>query len=97
MSEAEPLLSVRGLIKYFPVDTRERQNGWYVLAFSLDIENMTCDIKQFVNAVAAEGAPVCAHAPDSCRTVRAAGRVMGARSARAATPQAPLTRAAGSR
>ncbi len=45
------------LIKYFPIDTPERQNGWYVLAFSLDIENMKCDIKQFVQAVGAEGAP----------------------------------------
>lgn len=37
------------------VDTPERQNGWYVLAFSLDIENMTCDIEQFVKAAGAEG------------------------------------------
>lgn len=44
-------------IKYLPVDTPERKNGWYVLAFSLDIENMKCDIKKFVEAVAAEGAP----------------------------------------
>ncbi|MFB3789261.1 MAG: DegT/DnrJ/EryC1/StrS family aminotransferase [bacterium] len=45
------------LIKYFPIDTPERRNGWYVLAFSLDIENMKCDIQQFVRAVGAEGAP----------------------------------------
>ena len=44
-------------IKYLPIDTPERQNGWYVLAFSLDIEIMRCDIKQFVAAAAAEGAP----------------------------------------
>ncbi|MHC4521364.1 MAG: DegT/DnrJ/EryC1/StrS family aminotransferase [Planctomycetota bacterium] len=44
-------------VKYVPVDTPERRNGWYVLAFSLDIENMTCDIDQFVQAVSAEGAP----------------------------------------
>ena len=44
-------------VKYFPVDTPERKNGWYVLAFSLDIENMTCNIKQFVDAAVAEGAP----------------------------------------
>src|SRR6185295_6402043 len=31
------------LVKYFPVDTAERKNGWYVLAFSLDNENMKCD------------------------------------------------------
>jgi dTDP-4-amino-4,6-dideoxygalactose transaminase len=45
-------------IKYFPIDTEERRNGWYVMAFSLDVENMNCDIKQFVTAAAAEGAPV---------------------------------------
>lgn len=28
------------------------------MAFSLNIENMSCDIKQFVDAAAAEGAPV---------------------------------------
>jgi dTDP-4-amino-4,6-dideoxygalactose transaminase len=42
----------------FPVDTEERRNGWYVMAFSLDIENMNCDIKQFADAMVAEGAPV---------------------------------------
>jgi dTDP-4-amino-4,6-dideoxygalactose transaminase len=41
-----------------PVDTEERQNGWFVMAFSLDIENMTCDIKQFADAAVAEGAVV---------------------------------------
>ena len=46
-------LKTSKLIKYFPVDTAERQNGWYVLAFSLAIEIMKCDIKQFVAAVAA--------------------------------------------
>jgi dTDP-4-amino-4,6-dideoxygalactose transaminase len=46
------------LVKHFPIDTAERQNGWYVLAFSLEIEKMNCDIKQFVTAAAAEGAPV---------------------------------------
>jgi dTDP-4-amino-4,6-dideoxygalactose transaminase len=45
-------------VLYTPVDTEERRNGWYVMAFSLDIENMRCDIKQFVEAVVAEGAPV---------------------------------------
>ncbi|MBN2451853.1 MAG: DegT/DnrJ/EryC1/StrS family aminotransferase [Lentisphaeria bacterium] len=44
-------------IRYLPVDTPERRNGWYVLAFSLDMERMTCDIKGFVDAAAAEGAP----------------------------------------
>jgi dTDP-4-amino-4,6-dideoxygalactose transaminase len=44
-------------VKFFPIDTPERQNGWYVLAFSLDIERMSCDIQQFVKAAGAEGAP----------------------------------------
>jgi dTDP-4-amino-4,6-dideoxygalactose transaminase len=45
-------------ILFLPVDTAERRNGWYVMAFSLDVENMKCDIKQFVDAAVAEGAPV---------------------------------------
>jgi len=44
-------------VKYMPIDTTERRNGWYVMAFSLDIEKMSCDISQFVAAVGAEGAP----------------------------------------
>jgi dTDP-4-amino-4,6-dideoxygalactose transaminase len=44
-------------VVYTPIDTEDRRNGWYVMAFSLDIENMTCDIDQFVNASGAEGAP----------------------------------------
>ncbi len=45
-------------VLYTPVDTPERRNGWYVMAFSLDVDSMICDIKEFVNAVVAEGAPV---------------------------------------
>lgn len=45
-------------VLYGPIDTEERRNGWYVMAFSLDIEKMKCNIKQFVDAVVAEGAPV---------------------------------------
>ena len=44
-------------IKYMPIDTEERQNGWFVCAFSLDIEKMSCDIQTFVKAAGAEGAP----------------------------------------
>lgn len=44
-------------VKYLPVDTPDRQNGWYVCAFSLDVEDMGCDIKGFVDAAGAEGAP----------------------------------------
>jgi dTDP-4-amino-4,6-dideoxygalactose transaminase len=50
-------LRARPEVKYFPVDTPERQNGWYVLAFSLDLDQMNCDIQEFVQAVVAEGAP----------------------------------------
>jgi dTDP-4-amino-4,6-dideoxygalactose transaminase len=58
-------------IKYMPVDTPERRNGWYVLAFSLDIENMNCTINQFVQAVAAEGAPCWKVFWPQCHTERA--------------------------
>jgi dTDP-4-amino-4,6-dideoxygalactose transaminase len=44
-------------VRYLPIDTPERRNGWYVMAFSLEIERMTCDIHQFVAAAGAEGAP----------------------------------------
>jgi dTDP-4-amino-4,6-dideoxygalactose transaminase len=56
---------------YTPIDTEERQNGWYVMAFSLDIENMTCDINQFVAACAAEGAPCWRVFWPQCHTERA--------------------------
>ena len=58
-------------IKYSPIDTPERQNGWYVLAFSLDVENMSCDIQQFVAAASAEGAPVWKVFWPQCHTERA--------------------------
>lgn len=45
-------------VLYTPIDTEDRRNGWFALAFSLDIENMACDIKQFVDAAGAEGAVV---------------------------------------
>ena len=45
-------------VMYSPIDNDVRKNGWFVMAFSLDIENMTCDIKQFVDAAVAEGALV---------------------------------------
>jgi len=43
---------------YKPVDTEERRNGWYVMAFSLDIDNMKCNISEFADAAVAEGAVV---------------------------------------
>ena len=59
------------LIKARPIDTPERRNGWYVLAFSLDIENMSCDITKFVKAVSAEGAPCWKVFWPQCHTERA--------------------------
>src|SRR5213594_2845838 len=64
-------LKTSPLVKHFPVDTPERQNGWYVCAFSLDVEKMKCDIKQFVAAVSAEGAPVWKVFWPQCHTERA--------------------------
>jgi len=58
-------------VKYLPIDTPERQNGWYVCAFSLDIERMRCDIQQFVAAACAEGAPCWKVFWPQCHTERA--------------------------
>ncbi len=44
-------------VKYLPIDTPERVNGWFTMGISLDIEAMNCDIDGFVAAVGAEGAP----------------------------------------
>ena len=54
-----------------PIDTPERQNGWYVLAFSLDVDNMKCDIDRFVQAAVAEGAPCWKVFWPQCHTERA--------------------------
>jgi dTDP-4-amino-4,6-dideoxygalactose transaminase len=64
-------LQSEALVKFRPVDTPERQNGWYVMAFSLDIENMRCDIGQFVKAAGAEGAPCWKVFWPQCHTERA--------------------------
>jgi dTDP-4-amino-4,6-dideoxygalactose transaminase len=58
-------------VKHLPIDTPERQNGWYVCAFSLDIEKMRCDIAQFVAAACAEGAPCWKVFWPQCHTERA--------------------------
>ncbi len=60
-------------VRYTPIDTEERQNGWYVLAFSLDPDyfGMTCDIEQFVAACTAEGAPCWKVFWPQCHTERA--------------------------
>jgi len=44
-------------VLHLPIDTPERQNGWYVFPITLDIDNMTCDMTQFLDALGAEGAP----------------------------------------
>ncbi len=44
-------------VKFAPIDTPERQNGFFVMAFSLEIERMDCSITEFVAAAGAEGAP----------------------------------------
>ncbi len=64
-------LGGRPEIKYAPVDTPERRNGWYTMAFSLDIESMDCDIQQFVKAAVAEGAPCWKVFWPQCHTERA--------------------------
>jgi dTDP-4-amino-4,6-dideoxygalactose transaminase len=58
-------------VRSMPIDTDERRNGWYVMAFSLDIEEMACDIDGFVAAAAAEGAPVWKVFWPQCHTERA--------------------------
>ena len=59
------------LIKHRPIDTPERRNGWYVMAFSLDLENLRCDIGEFVKAAGAEGAPCWKVFWPQCHTERA--------------------------
>ena len=58
-------------IKYMPIDTPERRNGWYTMAFSLDIEKMNCDVMQFVKAAGAEGCPCWKVFWPQCHTERA--------------------------
>ncbi|MFP4502893.1 MAG: DegT/DnrJ/EryC1/StrS family aminotransferase [Candidatus Hydrogenedentota bacterium] len=58
-------------VKYMPIDTEERKNGWFVMAFSLDVENMSCDIHEFVAAAGAEGAPCWKVFWPQCHTERA--------------------------
>jgi dTDP-4-amino-4,6-dideoxygalactose transaminase len=64
-------LKDRPEIKFMPIDTPERQNGWFVTAFSLDIENMNCTMRQFVDAAVAEGAPCWKVFWPQCHTERA--------------------------
>lgn len=59
------------VVKYLPVDTPERRNGWYVMAISLEIEKMSCDIEKFAKSAMAEGAPVWKVFWPQCHTERA--------------------------
>lgn len=58
-------------VLYKPIDTEERRNGWFTMAFSLDIENMKCTIQEFVEAAAAEGATAWKVFWPQCHTERA--------------------------
>ena len=58
-------------VLYLPIDTQERTNGWFTMAISLDVDNMNCDIMQFVKAVCAEGATCWKVFWPQCHTERA--------------------------
>jgi dTDP-4-amino-4,6-dideoxygalactose transaminase len=58
-------------IRFTPVDTPDRRNGWYVSAYSLADGALSCGIMEFVKAVAAEGAPVWKVFWPQCHTERA--------------------------
>ena len=44
------------LIKYMPVDTKERENCFWLLPFVVDTSKLKCTMKEFIAAVQAEGA-----------------------------------------
>ncbi len=46
------------LVLHAPVDTPERKNAFWWAPFVLDTDRLACDIKHFIQAVAAEGVPV---------------------------------------
>ena len=49
-------LAKHPLVKYPPVDTKDRQNCFWLVPFVLDTDKLTCSCQQFVAAVQAEGA-----------------------------------------
>ena len=49
-------LSGHPLVKYLPVDTKERQNSFWLVPFVLDTSKLKCTMKEFIAAVQAEGA-----------------------------------------
>lgn len=44
-------------IKYLPVHNKEKVNGFYVFPIVLDLDQLACDKKTFLDAVIAEGVP----------------------------------------
>lgn len=44
-------------IEHLPVHTKQRRNGFFVFPITLSLENLTCDIKTFLEALTAEGVP----------------------------------------
>jgi len=44
------------LIKYLPVDTKERENSFWLVPFVVDTSKLKCTMKEFIAAVQAEGA-----------------------------------------
>ncbi|MDO5553515.1 MAG: DegT/DnrJ/EryC1/StrS family aminotransferase [Planctomycetia bacterium] len=46
------------LVMYAPVDTEERQNAFWWAPFVLDTDRLSCTVKEFIAAIAAEGVPV---------------------------------------
>ncbi|MBP3405163.1 MAG: DegT/DnrJ/EryC1/StrS family aminotransferase [Kiritimatiellae bacterium] len=44
------------LIKYMPVDTKERENSFWLVPFVVDTSKLKCTMKEFIAAVQAEGA-----------------------------------------
>lgn len=44
-------------VKRLPIDTPERENAFWLYPIVLDMDKLTCDIKQFTEALSAEGLP----------------------------------------
>ena len=44
------------LVKYAPVDTKDRQNSFWLVTFVIDTSKLKCTMKEFIAAVHAEGA-----------------------------------------
>ncbi|MBI3119931.1 MAG: DegT/DnrJ/EryC1/StrS family aminotransferase [Candidatus Hydrogenedentes bacterium] len=58
-------------VLHLPIDTPERRNGWYVFPITLDVDNMSCTIESFLEALGAEGAPCWKVFWPQCHTERA--------------------------